>query len=145
VEETWRLVPGVPGISASSWGNILLAGSVGAMPNGTPRAYQTKAHPGNWQISTSGQGRYIVTIRGRNGAKAKNHIVARLVCAAFHGPAPFPNAKCLHLDENSRNNRPDNLKWGTQKENLNHPGFLEYCRGRTGENNPYVKGRKSSA
>ena len=47
----------------------------------------------------------------------------------------------LHKDENSRNNRPENLMWGTQKENLNAPGFLKYCRGRTGDNNPYVKGK----
>jgi hypothetical protein len=128
--EEWREVPGLPGISASSFGRVQLPETVGEMPNGTPRLYEPRAHPGNWQTSTSGQGRYII-----------NHIVARLVCAAFHGPPPFPDAKCLHLDEDSRNNRSHNLKWGTQKENLNHPGFIAYCKNRTGENNPHVKGR----
>ena len=46
------------------------------------------------------------------------------------------------FDENAANNRPDNLRWGTQKENLNAEGFLTYCRGRVGENNPFVKGRR---
>jgi hypothetical protein len=35
---------------------------------------------------------------------------------------------CMHLDENSRNNKPENLAWGTQKENLNAPGFIDYCK-----------------
>jgi hypothetical protein len=48
----------------------------------------------------------------------------------------------MHLDENSRNNRPENLAWGTQKENLNAPQFLEYCKNRTGENSPIIKGKK---
>lgn len=68
--------------------------------------------------------------------------VARLVCLAFHGPPPEGKPYCLHKDENARNNKPDNLKWGTQKENLNAPGFIAYCKGRTGENSPTVKGQK---
>jgi len=67
--------------------------------------------------------------------------VARLVCEAFNGP-PAPGQLALHEDENSRNNSSENLRWGTQKENLNYPKFLDYCRSRTGENNPYIKGKK---
>jgi hypothetical protein len=33
----------------------------------------------------------------------------------------------MHIDENSRINRADNLEWGTQKQNLNAPGFLSYA------------------
>ena len=47
----------------------------------------------------------------------------------------------MHLDENARNNKPENLRWGTQKENLNAPGFIAYCKSRTGDNNPYRKGK----
>lgn len=47
----------------------------------------------------------------------------QLVCEAFHGPKPSPEAVVIHLDENALNNRPENLKWGTQKENLNMPKF----------------------
>jgi len=68
-----------------------------------------------------------------------NMKVHRLVCEAFHGPAPFRNAVVIHLDEVGVNNRPENLKWGTQKENLNMPGFKAYCRSRTGENSPRAK------
>lgn len=70
----------------------------------------------------------------------------QLVCEAFHGPKPFDKAVVIHLDEDGLNNRAENLKWGTQKENLNAPGFIEYCRGRVGEDSPTIKHqRKKSA
>lgn len=34
----------------------------------------------------------------------------------------------IHINENSLDNRPENLRWGTQKENLNSPRFLAYAR-----------------
>jgi HNH endonuclease len=80
--------------------------------------------------------RFIVVVRN------VSYKIARLVAEAFHGPPPFDGAVVMHLDENAANNRSANLKWGTQKENLNAPGFLAYCRDRTGENNPMIKGRR---
>jgi hypothetical protein len=49
------------------------------------------------------------------------------------------------MDEDALNNRPSNLRWGTQKENLNMPGFIEYCRARKGENSPRAKHKASKA
>jgi hypothetical protein len=86
-------------------------------------------------LGTWAGGRYMHTFRGRTRK------VSRLVCEAFHGPAPADKRYCLHRDENARNNAADNLCWGTQKENLNAPGFVAYCKTRTGSNNPYIKGR----
>ncbi|MBN8472358.1 HNH endonuclease [Corallococcus exiguus] len=43
--------------------------------------------------------------------------VHRLVCSAFYGPAPFPEAQVRHLDGDPTNNVPSNLAWGTQAEN----------------------------
>lgn len=74
--------------------------------------------------------------------RRKNYKVHRLVCEAFHGPAPEGKNIVIHLDEDALNNRPENLKWGTQKENLNMPKFIEYCKGRTGESSPGIKGRR---
>ena len=82
-------------------------------------------------------------IYGRRGQKTLK--VARLVCEAFHGTAPDGMRVCMHIDEDSRNNKPENLAWGTQKENLNAPGFIEYCKTRTGEKNPFLKGRAKRA
>jgi len=103
------------------------------MPHGGVRSYGARARRGTWDGD-----RYILTM------KQKTYRVARLVCEAFHGPAPSEKSVCMHLDENSRNNDPSNLQWGTQKENLNAPGFIDYCRSRTGERNPLVKGRLRS-
>lgn len=75
--------------------------------------------------------------------KFGNMKIHRLVCEAFHGPAPFERAVVIHIDENALNNRSENLRWGTQKENLNMPKFVEYCKSRTGENSPAIKGMKA--
>jgi hypothetical protein len=75
--------------------------------------------------------------------RGRTYKIARLIAEAFHGPPPFDDAVVMHLDENAVNNRPENLKWGTQKENLNAEGFLAYCHGRLGEDSPTIKGRRN--
>lgn len=132
-KETWRAVPSVPGVLASSLGRLMVAPYQARLPNGGSRQYGGAPTTGQWDGA-----RYIYPHKGRT------HKVARLICEAFNGPCP-PGLRCLHKDENARNNKPDNLKWGTQKENLNAPGFLEYCRGRTGENSPTAKARRARA
>ncbi len=133
-EEIWRQIPSLPDYEASSHGRVRRRLFKGVMPYGGTRAYGGKPWPGSWAGT-----RYTMRYRG------KTYKIARLVCEAFHGPAPTGEPYCLHIDENARNNRPENLKWGTQKENLNAPGFLEYCHGRRGENNPLIKGRRRRA
>ncbi len=41
----------------------------------------------------------------------------RLVCEAWHGP-PSAGQECRHLDGDQRNNRPENLRWGTHAQNM---------------------------
>lgn len=43
--------------------------------------------------------------------------VHRLICSAFHGPAPEKSSQARHLDGNPENNLPANLRWGSQYEN----------------------------
>jgi hypothetical protein len=112
----------------------MVAPFIGQMPNGGPKHYGGRARKGQWDGA-----RYIFVWKG------KTYKVARLVCEAFNGPIPFDRAVCMHLDENARNNVPSNLRWGTQKENLNAPGFIAYCKSRTGENSPWTKGRRRNA
>jgi len=132
--EIWKEIPSVPGLLASSEGRVMVEVHEVEMPHGGIRRYGGKARTGSW----TGE-RYIMRFRGRT------YKIARLVCEAFNGAAPFEGAVCMHLDENARNNLPSNLKWGTQKENLNAPGFIKYCKGRTGENSPTIKGMKRKA
>lgn len=132
VGEVWRLSPREPALLVSSEGRVMMRPFIGDMPYGGSRHYGGTPTFGVWSKPDA---RFHYTYRG------KTYKVAQLVCEAFNGPAPFDGAVVMHTDENAANNRAGNLKWGTQKENLNAPGFLEYCRSRTGENSPTVKAR----
>jgi hypothetical protein len=131
--EIWRNVPSVPGILVSREGRVMHLPHREAMPNGGMRPYGGQPTFGTWNKA---DGRFIWLIHG------KTQKVHRLIAEAFHGAPPFDGAVVMHLDENAANNRAANPRWGTQKENLNAPGFLNYCRGRTGENSPIIKSRR---
>ena len=137
-DEIWKPVPSVDGVLASSWGRILLPTSEALMPKGGTRTYVPKPTIGSISRSKTGARHIYRNIFNRKLGNLKVH---RLVCEAFHGPCP-PGMEVLHLDENGLNNRPENLRWGTRKENLNMPKFKAYCRSRTGENSPRTKGMK---
>ncbi len=114
--EIWKDVPEMNGVKASSEGRILLPPAKATMPNGNQRSYKTKPRLGTVSRSKGrSHMRRIINYRG------KSFKVHQLVCLAFHGPKPFPNAVVIHIDEDGLNNKPDNLRWGTQKENLNMP------------------------
>jgi hypothetical protein len=127
---------------ASSLGRVKLPDGEAPTPNGGVRYYTTRptfGHP--TKASKTARHVYMCLSNRRLG----NMKVHRLVCEAFHGPAPNPRSVVIHLDEDATNNRPENLRWGTQKENLNMPGFISYCKARTGNNSPVIKGMKRKA
>jgi hypothetical protein len=130
--EIWRIVPSAPHIMASSEGRVM------PTPRNEPAGRGYRAYGGipSWGSWDRRQARFVVRIAG------ETYRVAKLVCEAFHGPKPFPEAICLHSDESASNNRASNLRWGTHAENSNEPGYLEYCRSRTGEANPRVKAKR---
>ena len=143
--EVWKPVPSEPGVLASSWGRVVLPPRYAPLPNGGFRAYMPEPRYG--QVSKASKDaahefRLIMVRRDEAAARQAPRKVHQLVCEAFHGPKPFPEAVVLHLDEDAHNNRPENLRWGTQKENLNMPRFREYCRSRVGAASPTVKGRR---
>lgn len=61
-----------------------------------------------------GRDRQLLYGEGRRRRAVALH---RLVCAAFHGPAPADKPLVRHLDGNPSNNRSDNLAWGDYREN----------------------------
>lgn len=133
--EEWRPVPSCPGVTASSLGRVKFPDSFAKMPHGGIREYKTKPVFGvKTKASKTARHEYYGIVN-----RGKNYKVHRLVCEAFHGPAPEGKNYVLHADENALNNKPGNLSWGTQKENLNARGFIEYCKSRTGSNSPYAK------
>jgi len=64
-----------------------------------------------------------------NNNKSRKITVHRLVCEAFNGPPPTPKHEVRHWNGNKKDNRPDNLMWGTSAENAAD-------RTRLGEQNP---------
>ena len=142
--EIWKPVPSEPGVLASNFGRIVQAPSYQPLPNGGFKAVLPKPRIGcatSSKASAAHQYRVIMLRRNEPGRRQSPRKVHQLVCEAFHGPKPFPAAVVIHLDEDGLNNCADNLKWGTQKENMNAPMFLAYCRGRIGAGSPVIKGR----
>ena len=115
--EVWRVVPSAPQYLASSEGRIMVSPYCAEMPHGGIRQYGGQPHFGVWSKVDA---RFIVVHKG------KCYKVHQLICEAFNGPRPTPKSVVMHLDENPVNNRASNLQWGTQKENLNAPGFKDY-------------------
>jgi len=138
--EIWKEVPSFPGVMASSLGRIKLPDSEAPLPNGGVRKYFPKPTYGTKTKASKTARHQYYGIFNRKFGNIKVH---RAVCEAFHGKAPEDKPYVLHLDENALNNRIENLRWGSQKENLNASGFIEYCKSRTGENSPAFKGRKN--
>lgn len=136
ITETWKPVPSLKGVMASDQGRVLLPPRHAPMHHGGFRLYAPKPTYGNITRAKKGAAHEYRGIYAKFFGNIKIH---QAVCEAFHGPKPFPKAVVIHLDENALNNRPENLKWGTQKENLNMPKFLEYCRTRRGKDQPRHK------
>lgn len=64
------------------------------------------------------EGYLVVTLKtGPKRSPRRKHPVHRLVNTAFNGPKPFPSAVTRHLSGDPSDNRPENLRWGTTKEN----------------------------
>jgi len=139
MKEVWKPVPSLPGYVASSWGRIKLPEKTTTTPMGGLRTYKTKPRYGDVMSAKKGARHKYRSLKTKDHGHIKVH---RVICEAFHGPPPSKKSVVIHLDENALNNRPENLKWGTQKENLNMPGFIKYCKSRTGENSTSAKAKQ---
>lgn len=123
--EFWKPVPSFPGLLASNKGRILLPPRYSPIHHGGFRGYFPKPTYG---FVTRAKKSAAHSYRGIYNSFFGNIKVHRAVCEAFHGPSPTPDAVVIHIDEDAHNNRPENLKWGTQKENLNMPKFKDWLR-----------------
>lgn len=119
--EIWKPVPSEPGVLASNMGRILLPPRYAPMTHGGFRAYFPKPRYGQESREhKEAQHSYrIIMVRRENVPAGQSpRKVHQLVCEAFNGPRPFDKAVVIHLNENAHDNKAENLKWGTQKENL---------------------------
>ena len=133
-----KITEDIAGALVNDLGQIKLPEKKARMPNGHFRLYKTKWRFGaKTKASKTARHQYYGLMY-----QLKNYKMHRIICKAFHGLPPEGKNVVIHINENALDNRPENLKWGTQKENLNMPGYIEYCKSRTGENSPVTKGRK---
>jgi hypothetical protein len=139
MSEVWKSVPSQPEISASSLGRVLVAPHKITMPNGGTRWYRPEPTYGYEEKTATGRPDVRKRRILRVSRLKKTFKIARLVCEAFHGPPPPGKPVTIHIDEDPSNNRPENLRWGTQKENLNMPKYLAWRSSVVGDLHPAVK------
>jgi hypothetical protein len=73
------------------------------------RLRRAKQHPHS-------KGYVVVNVRRADTGRVRPALVHRLVCAAYHGPCPA-GSQTRHLNGSPTDNRPENLAWGTPREN----------------------------
>lgn len=113
-EEIWKPIPGHDGYEASSQGRI--------------RSIDCYVpHRNRWgtEAPMFCRGKILKPESNRNddylrialGQSTPNMTVHRLVCMAFHGE-PEPGQCVRHLNDVKRDNRAENLAWGTNSDNM---------------------------
>lgn len=125
MDEVWKSVPSLPGVQASSLGRLLFPPRNAFMPNGGIRTYVPEPTYGYRRKSHKKAKHVYMAVYYKHFGNIKVH---QAVCEAFHGPRPEKDSVVIHLDEDGTNNKPENLKWGSQKENLNMTKIKEYHR-----------------
>lgn len=126
-----RPIPGYIGYAAGSDGNVYSFWLRGNRPGEHPRVSRNPHRMGS---QGRRDGRASVILR-RKGVK-KRHLVSRLVASAFYG-VPEEGMTCSHLDGNWCNDRPENLAWESQADNLAR--MRDHGTRLTGEKNPQSK------
>lgn len=104
-----RPVPGCPGYLINQIGEVFstVYGRCNGRADKTSPPRKKKLH-----LATTGYFDVAVCIRGVERRDAVHRMVAR----AFLGPRPFPDAQARHLNGVKTDNRPDNLAWGSAKD-----------------------------
>ena len=106
--EEWRKVPGFDDYEISSFGRLKSWLPI--------RNYAPAPKHGNILNPTRDKDGYYKTVLRNNGQRRSVRICV-LVCSAWHGERPTKASVVRHLDGSKDNDTPDNLCWGTAKEN----------------------------
>ena len=109
--EVWKPIPPYPGYEASSYGRIRSVDRLNYFGKFVRKlkGKVLKTHPAGSKLQ------YLYVGLGL----FKKHGVHRLVTMAFHGMPPSSLHEAAHWNGQSKDNRPDNLRWATPLEN-NH-------------------------
>lgn len=106
MSEEWRIIADFPDYAVSNDGRVkrLVASRNGHLPGKVLKPW------------VNNMGYQIVTLAANGVQKRKQ--IGRLVCEAFHGPAPTADHQAAHNDGTPSNNRASNLRWATRFENM---------------------------
>ncbi|MEO0600369.1 MAG: HNH endonuclease signature motif containing protein [Myxococcota bacterium] len=108
-----RDVPGHPGYRVTSEGLVL-------GKRGKPLSPRPHWQTGHLRVRLYGAHLAPVALKHGKSMRTQRFVDAYvhvLVCTAWHGPPPFEGAIVLHHNDVSSDNRPENLRWGTHREN----------------------------
>jgi|LakMenE18May11ns_1017448.scaffolds.fasta_scaffold9831928_2 hypothetical protein len=114
--EEWRPIVGYEGLyEVSSFGRVRSLDRASRDKNGLLKRFKGKIL--SICIRKNKYGQYaMVGLPLKDGSKNNTRYVAHLVLEAFGCLRPS-GMECCHCDGNSLNNRIDNLRWDTPKEN----------------------------
>ena len=145
-EETWKDIPDYPYHQASNLGRIRSKtriakrlGRGGIENDMLIKSRIMKQHP--LKVKTP-KNPTALTLRLKNKSGKWDTVYAHhIVLSAFVGPKP-DGFECCHFDGDPFNNKLENLRWGTPKENradaIRH-GTHYYFKPKCGEKNPRSK------
>lgn len=103
--EIWKTIPGHEAYQASSLGRVCrITGGRGARPGHVLTPKRHRDGYGMVDLST--------------GNSVTRMTIAHAVCLAFHGSPPTPDHLAAHGDGDCTNDRPGNVRWATQLENM---------------------------
>lgn len=113
--EQWKDIPGFPGYQASSTGRIRSIPRDVKVGRGAGYTMNFKSTRILSQEKTFVGKKIYYRVPLNN---KKRMLVHRCVALAFHGLPPDGGSIARHLNDISTDNRPENIQWGTQKENM---------------------------
>ena len=131
-KEIWKPIPKYEGLYlVSNCGNVKSVDRIVSLYD--PRWQQVTCHKIKGQNRIPGiRSGYPSLMLSKRG-KTRSHDIHRLVLAAFVGPCPEGMEAC-HNDGNKRNNRVENLRWDTRRNN--HHDKISHGTSLCGEKNP---------
>jgi hypothetical protein len=116
--EEWRPVVEWEGLyEVSSHGRVRSLGRV-VTAVGREKTHLRRIPPRLLTAWIASHGYFMVCLGGRKCKGGTHELVHRLVCRAFHGPAPEGHEVC-HGPGGKRDNTASNLSWGSKSKNRN--------------------------
>lgn len=129
--EIWRIVKGYEGLyEVSNLGRVRSIDRI--VWDYDPRWENKRSRKLRGRILSQANQDYLSVMLSKDGIES-SYSVHRLVLEAFAGPCPDGMEAC-HWDGNSKNNRIDNLRWDTRKNN--HIDKQRHGTNNAGQDNP---------